>query len=1142
MAITKIKEREIFEQALELESVSEREALLEQSCSGDSALKARIERLLAAEAEQDGFLPPSPLASTIPLPELVVEGETGSWIERYKLLEKIGEGGWGVVYMAEQVEPVTRRVALKIVRLGMDTKQVIARFEVERQALAMMNHENIAKVLDAGTTVEGRPYFVMELVRGIPITQYCDENQLTTPERLELFIDVCHAVQHAHQKGIIHRDIKPSNILVTMHDHKAVPKIIDFGIAKATQQKLTDKTLFTQFQQFIGTPAYMSPEQAQMSGLDLDTRTDIYSLGILLYELLTGKTPIDAKELSQSDYDEMRRRIREEEAMLPSTRLNVMDNQEMTTVAKRRHVEPARLNRLLQGELDWIVMKAIEKDRSRRYETATELALDVRRYLDFEPVKAAAPSKLYQLRKLFRRHRGACLAAAAVVIALITGSSISAWQAIRATHAERAADQAAAIASQAREVAEANASEANRQRSLAHAAVDQLQQNLYASDLYVAQQFLAQDNISKVRELLEKHVPVEGERDHRGFEWRYLWDRSRGDELFVFPGHDDSVSSLSFSSSGKLLASFGGDHVVNIWDVNRRELVKSLDVPEARSHRWLRVEFAPGDRYLVAGSTYSRRRSSSLWVFDTQTWERVALIDSLAFPLKFSGEHRVTGLNRGGFFSCDFVDDPTELTAVEQPIKLGKDFRGYAWSPDRRLIAMRGAVTQVWEFDTGELIWEGKEADNRFALSSGFDYAASIPRAWVRSVSEMSLSLVRPLTGQAIDAESIQPGFLHDLVFSEDGDWLAAGGWDYLIHLWLPETGKKMGVLKGQLDEVFELAFSPNNSTLASSGKDGRVYLWDVRALAPRQEFEPISYEGRDVQDQQKVARIRSRKDLRERIPAELFTEFSSHNLNYFLPASGRRRGELISTDGRYLADRVNKDEVEIWDLSAGKYRATLEISDERHHWMRGDGFGFIGKNRLIFDGEDQIVVWDIQRNRGIETSVAGTLDLWRGASSDGSFLAMLESLETSSVIVWNMATDSSQSRLVGLHHTPESVVFSEDNRLVAATSWDKRCFIWNVNTGAVVHELTGHKQGIASAAFSQDGRSFATSSPDGTIRLWHLGSGREILSFNPAHTRVWKLSFSADDSLLLLNGYRSALLLRVPDMAEIEDKHGDEI
>jgi serine/threonine protein kinase len=431
MTSSALPEETIFAHALEL-SDPERAAYLETACAGDPALRDAVERLLRAHQSDAQFMSEpaitgAPAALSALHAKREAEEKPGERIGRYKLLQKLGEGGCGAVYMAEQEEPVRRRVALKIIKLGMDTKEVIARFEAERQALALMEHPNIAKVLDAGATETGRPFFVMELVRGIPITKFCDEQSSSTSARLELFSQVCNAVQHAHQRGVIHRDLKPSNILVTLHDGKPVPKVIDFGIAKATAGRLTDNTLFTAFEQFIGTPAYMSPEQAEMSGLDIDTRSDIYSLGVLLYELLTGHPPFDPKTLLNAGLDEIRRIIREVDPPRPSTRLSTLAVLDRATIAKNRAIGPAQLSTMLRGDLDWIVMRCLEKDRTRRYETAHALALDLLRHLRDEPIVARPPSFGYRLGKFVRRRKAALAATLAIALAAGGGLASAKW-------------------------------------------------------------------------------------------------------------------------------------------------------------------------------------------------------------------------------------------------------------------------------------------------------------------------------------------------------------------------------------------------------------------------------------------------------------------------------------------------------------------------------------------------------------------------------------------------------------------------------------------------------------------------------------------------------------------------------------------
>jgi serine/threonine protein kinase len=459
--------RSLFDRALDLPP-AERAAFLARECGGDSTLKLRVEALLTA-ADDDRFLasPTSGRSPDVAENSALLAERPGTRIGPYKLLEQIGEGGFGVVFMAEQETPVTRRVALKIIKLGMDTRQVVARFEQERQALALMDHPNIARVIDAGATATGRPYFVMELVKGEPISEYCDKHHLTIDERLALFEQVCRAVQHAHSKGIIHRDLKPSNILVGTSDGKPLAKVIDFGIAKATSAKLTDKTLFTEHQQVIGTLQYMSPEQAEGS-LDIDTRTDVYALGVVLYELLTGSPPFDHQTMRDALFSEMKRIIREVDPPKPSTRLHQSADM-LATIAARRKVEPRRLGTLVRGELDWIVMKALAKERTRRYESAHGLAEDLRRYVAGEAVVAAPPSAVYRFRKVVARNRGLVLGGSAVALALLIGAIAFAWQAsVARTQRDHALVAQRAEAEQ-RRIADEQRTEALRLQSVAEA-------------------------------------------------------------------------------------------------------------------------------------------------------------------------------------------------------------------------------------------------------------------------------------------------------------------------------------------------------------------------------------------------------------------------------------------------------------------------------------------------------------------------------------------------------------------------------------------------------------------------------------------------------------------------------------------------
>jgi serine/threonine protein kinase/tetratricopeptide (TPR) repeat protein len=436
--MAELDEAAVFNAARKIDLAAEREAYLRQACGEDRETYERVATLLHTFETDPGFLESPPAEIGPRFDSAAITEGPGTVIGRYKLLELIGEGGFAVVYMAEQTEPIRRQVALKVIKLGMDTRQVIARFEAERQALALMDHPGIAKVYDAGATETGRPYFVMQLIRGIPMTEFCDGNRLTTEARLRLFLDVCHAVQHAHQKGIIHRDIKPTNVLVALHDGRPVPKVIDFGIAKATHQRLTEKTLYTTYRQIIGTPQYMSPEQAEFSDLDIDTRSDIYSLGVLLYELLTSSTPFKPEDMQRMGYDEICHTIRHSDPPTPSRSLNALGDA-AGEAAKNRQMDPAGLRKLLRGDLDWIVMKALEKDRTRRYETADALALDIQRHLTHKPIQARPPSTKYQLQKFVRKHRGPVFAAAAFLALLILALVLAMVGLVRINHERQVA-------------------------------------------------------------------------------------------------------------------------------------------------------------------------------------------------------------------------------------------------------------------------------------------------------------------------------------------------------------------------------------------------------------------------------------------------------------------------------------------------------------------------------------------------------------------------------------------------------------------------------------------------------------------------------------------------------------------------------
>ncbi len=685
------REEALFALALE-KPAEQRPAFLDVMCEGDAALRARLEALLAAHEQPDTVLATKTATArpTIKLDLADAPDEAvGQTLGRYKLLERVGEGGCGVVYVAEQTEPVRRRVALKVIKLGMDTKQVVARFEAERQALAMMDHPNIAKVLDAGTTDVGRPYFVMELVRGIRITDYCDQATLSTKERLDLFIKVCQAIQHAHQKGIIHRDIKPSNILVTLHDGVPVPKVIDFGIAKATEGRLTDNTVYTQLHQFIGTPAYMSPEQAEMSGLDIDTRSDIYSLGVLLYELLAGSTPFDAKELMASGIDAMRKTIREKEPQRPSTRLATLGADQLTTTARRRSADTSKLIHQLKGDLDWIVMKCLEKDRQRRYDTANGLAADLKRHLNNEPVVARPPTAVYRFQKAFRRNKLAYGAGAAVVAALVVGLTLAAigWRQTRVERDKALQARTEARASEEQAIEAGQRAHAGEQEARRGAAV--LRRTAYVGDMALVHQAVGEGNLGRAKSLLARYVPKPSEDDIRGFEWRYLWAQARSDEVARLGQYGGFIGGLAISPDGIYLASVAPQGI-EIRSLQNHALILALTNAGGGP-----IQFSPDSQSLVTV------RDSGLVFWNTRTWKQETELSKAGAPFAFAQNGKVIVAGQGDHLALWSTENARKIADLPRPVSFSSFSKAMAVSPDGNTVFFGdGPQIRSWDLRT----------------------------------------------------------------------------------------------------------------------------------------------------------------------------------------------------------------------------------------------------------------------------------------------------------------------------------------------------------------------------------------------------------------------------------------------------------
>jgi serine/threonine protein kinase/WD40 repeat protein len=819
----------VFLAAVEQPDPAGRAAVLDRECSGDPELRGRVEALIRAHDLPDPTSPPHGESDGLaavdrPSPPAITEGP-GSRIGPYKLLQKIGEGGMGAVYMAEQVDPVRRKVALKIIKPGMDSDQVIARFEAERQALALMDHQNIAHVLDAGTTGTGLPYFVMELVHGVPITEYCDDAHLTPHERLELFIPVCRAIQHAHQKGIIHRDIKPSNVLVTLYDGRPAPKVIDFGVAKATDQRLTERTMFTQYGAVIGTLEYMSPEQAEMSALGVDTRSDIYSLGVLLYELLTGSTPLERDRLRESGYAEILKRIREEEPPKPSTRLSSSGDR-LAALSAQRRTEPGKLRKLMRGELDWIVMKALEKDRTRRYETANGLARDLERFLAGDAVEACPPSATYRLRKFARKYRAMLATAAAFAVLLVAGTAFSTWQAITATRAEAKARAEGQRALEQTKVAREQTEVANRRAK-------DLAWEDYINRVNRAYREVQDDNVALAEDLLHG-CPVE----LRDWEWHYVNRLCHPERLSVgVPA--GSVYAIAFSPDGRLIATGtggpfsagrGGSNVA-VWDPETGQQRLTLRGTE---HRIWSLAFSPDGTKLAVGGT-----NPQIEVRDSRTGEILWAKHEARLPQAMSVAFRpdVQSLAVGFGTYAGPGAHPFKLykAATGQETDTFPGPRGgvndLAIHPAGRHMAVAGKeIVEVWE-----VVAHTKVHELRGHPGWVYGVAYSPDGKWLATGGwGGTVKLWDAVTGaERSTILGHRAAVYHQPAFSPDSHCLATASGDRSVRLWEVPTGRPIGVLHGHTEFVEAVAFAPDGRELASAGDDGTLKLWDRRSSLP---------------------------------------------------------------------------------------------------------------------------------------------------------------------------------------------------------------------------------------------------------------------------------------------------------------------
>jgi WD40 repeat protein/tRNA A-37 threonylcarbamoyl transferase component Bud32 len=1101
-------EESLFHEALAKANTEERAAFLDTACAGRPGLRAAVEALLVAHAAAghplDRPVPVHPDVTSEHTPEprqglteyyVPPDAEPGAIIAgRYTLVEKVGEGGMGEVWVAWQTEPVKRKVALKLVKPGMDSRLVVGRFEQERQALALMDHPSIARVLDGGLTADRRPFFVMELVNGLPLMKFCDQATLGIPERLELFVPICRAVQHAHQKGIIHRDLKPSNILVTLIDGKPVPRVIDFGVAKATGGKLTEESLSTQFGAVIGTLEYMAPEQAGFSGTDVDTRADVYSLGVILYELLTGLRPFDGKRMRKAAFDERIRMIREEEPPAPSTRLSTAESS--PSLAAVRQTELGRLTKLLRGELDWVVMKCLEKQRDRRYETAGALAHDVQRYLADEPVEARPPCASYRLGKFLRRNRGPVLAAALVLLALVGGVIGAAFGWIKAQK-QQEVTALWARAEKERDAAEDARDGEKKAKREAEDAREKLAVVEYGRTMQVAHQEWRENNVPATLALLDSTRP-----DLRGWEWRYVHRLCHSDVL-TLGTRLCSVSSAAFSPDGTRVVTGGADETARVWDART-----GAEMLAFKGHKTSvgPASFSPDGSRVVTGSYDLTAK-----VWDAKTGTEIFTLaghTGAVYAASFSpdGARVVTG-----------SEDHTARVWDAKTGALVRTIKGHAGGVRSASFSADGSRLVTGSEDGTAKVWDSRIWAEVLTLKGHFSgvYAASFNPDGSRLVTgspDWTAKVWDARTGVELITLKGHTDRVYAASFSPDGARVVTGSWDRSARVWDAKTGEELLTLKGHTNIVLSASFSPDGSRVVTAAhNDLTARVWDakrglenliLRGHTDRAWSAAFSPDGRRVvtaswDGTAKVWEAKTGKEVRT---------FKGHADSVW-SASFRADGLRIVTGSR---DRTAK----VWDARTGDEILTLK----GHNGIVTSASYSPDGSRIVTGSYDKTArVWDARTGEELLV-LGGHADVVHSASfsPDGSRV-VTDGGPTPKV--WDAKTGVELLTLQGHTVAVWSASFSPDGSRVVSGSYDRTAKVWDAKTGAELFTLQGHTDSVVSASFSPDGLRIITGGNDRTARLWDARTGAEVLTLKGHTDHVIVATFSPDGSRVVTVG-----------------------